>query len=369
MTARADRPWSTLDRLVTALQASRQPAESMAHAVEAVHRGVGADLTFSFSESSRRVGSVHSRTALQFPHFVEFATGLLAKQTSPCNDVLWSNPAPVRAESAASPRSALMVRLGKSHAWIAALSFSDERQLHAADLMLAQFVRRVTLSHNQHLKTRLKDVLLSLVRCLTATIEAKDPYTAGHSERVGRIGMLIGRRLGLSAHEVSNIFLAGLIHDIGKIGVEDAVLQKVGRLSADEFAHVREHVTIGDRIIANVKEFSILRPGVRNHHERFDGNGYPDGLKGHDIPLLARILTVADTCDAMMSPRRYRPAYTPPSIDKVFEHEAGKQFDPELVECFMHCRQAIYPPIYQRGIHDSATHAIGQMIETLGEDV
>src|SRR5262249_48902639 len=156
-----------------------------------------------------------------------------------------------------------------------------------------------------------------LVNCLTATIEARDAYTAGHSERVARIGVILAEQMGLSHAEVSDVYLGGLLHDIGKIGIPDAVLQKDGPLTAQEYAHIKRHVVIGDRIVASIKPFDRLRPGVRSHHERFDGKGYPDGLAGADTPRLARILAIADACDAMMSPRRYRPALTPPLIDKI----------------------------------------------------
>jgi HD-GYP domain-containing protein (c-di-GMP phosphodiesterase class II) len=124
-------------------------------------------------------------------------------------------------------------------------------------------------------------------------------------------------------------------------------------------------VVIGDQIIATIKPFARLRPGVRHHHERFDGTGYPDGLSGEDIPLMARILAVADSCDAMMSARRYRGPLAPPQIDAVLQKYAGTQWDPAVVEAFMVCRTDIYPPIYQKGIGDSALYALDEMVNSI----
>src|SRR5262249_31008419 len=159
---------------------------------------------------------------------------------------------------------------------------------------------------------QVKGALFDLVRCLTTVIEAKDSCTAGHSERVSRIADRIGQQLALSGADQGDLHLAGLLHDIGKVGIRDAVLFKSGRLTAEEMQHMQEHVVIGDQIVQTIKQSARIRPGVRHHHERWDGKGYPDRLAGPDIPRLARILAVADSCDAMMSARRYRGPLAPP---------------------------------------------------------
>src|SRR5439155_8767642 len=140
----------------------------------------------------------------------------------------------------------------------------------------------------------------------------------------------------------SDLYLAGLLHDVGKIGIRDDVLQKPGRLTAEETAHIQEHPVIGDRLVCHIKPLQHLRPGVRNHHERWDGRGYPDGLAGEDIPLQARILAVADSCDAMMSARPYRSALPPVRIDAIMLEGAGSQWDPRVVEAFLACRHELY---------------------------
>lgn len=161
------------------------------------------------------------------------------------------------------------------------------------------------------------------------------------------------------------MYLAGLLHDVGNIGVRDELLQKPGKLTREEMEEVQQHPLIGDRIVASIKPFDRLRAGVRHHHERFDGGGYPDKLAKDDIPLVARILGLADACDAMMSARRYRPARTPVEIDGVFTREAGRQFDPIVVRAFMAVRHEIYPPIYQKGLGESAFHAIENIVDNM----
>src|SRR5262249_9345808 len=184
--------------------------------------------------------------------------------------------------------------------WMGGLSFAPQRPFQPVALRIMLLARSMMLSHRQqaHTYEKLKDSLFGLVRCLTAAIDAKDPYTWGHSERVARIAVRLGRQMGMPAAFLSDLYLAGLLHDIGKIGIRDSVLQKADKLTDEEFDHIKEHPVIGDRLVSNVKTLQNLRPGVRNHHERFDGRGYPDRLAGEDIPMQARVLAVADACDA-----------------------------------------------------------------------
>ena len=216
-----------------------------------------------------------------------------------------------------------------------------------------------------HAQVATKHLLNGLIHSLTAVLDAKDPYTAGHSERVARIAVLVGKAMGLSEAVVGDLFLAGLVHDIGKIGVRDEVLLKNGKLTDAEFAEIQQHPVIGEKIVASIEPFRRLTPAVRGHHERYDGRGYPDGLAGEAIPLLARVLGVADAVDAMMSPRRYRMARSPVEIDAIITAETGRQFDPAAAAAFMSVRTQIYPPIYQKGIGESAFHAIETIVDNL----
>ncbi len=224
--------------------------------------------------------------------------------------------------------------------------------------------RRMLLNHQRQTQTheRLRDSLFGLIRCLTAAIDAKDPFTWGHSERVGRMAARLGQQMGLPAGFLSDLYLAGLLHDVGKIGIRESVLQKPSDLTPIEYAHIQEHPVIGDRLVSNVKALQHLRPGVRSHHERWDGRGYPDRLTGVDIPLMARVLAVADSCDAMLSARPYRPAMPTTRIDKIMQEGAGSQWDPNAIEHFLACRQELYE-ICQQGLGDSVVAAVERAID------
>jgi HD-GYP domain-containing protein (c-di-GMP phosphodiesterase class II) len=207
--------------------------------------------------------------------------------------------------------------------------------------------------HNQRrqavTQAKLKETLIGFVRCMTATIDAKDRTTGGHSERVARMAVRLGKELQLQETVLGDIYLAGILHDIGKIGIQDSILQKPDKLTAEEFDHLKQHVVIGDRIISNLKPFHHLRPGVRNHHERWDGRGYPDGLRGAESPLLARLLAVADACDAMLSPRPYRAAMPVTKMEAILLQGAGSQWDASIVEHFMQCRDDLYSICFDGG--------------------
>jgi HD-GYP domain-containing protein (c-di-GMP phosphodiesterase class II) len=203
----------------------------------------------------------------------------------------------------------------------------------------------------------LKELLVGLTRSLTSALDAKDSYTFGHSERVARIAIELGRELGLAEDELSDIYLAGLLHDVGKIGVPDAVLCKTGPLTAEEFDQIKRHVTIGYHILAELVPLRNLLPGVLYHHERIDGKGYPDGLTGEAIPVLARVLAVADSYDAMSTRRSYRDALPAREVEEILRKGAGTQWDPRVIEAFARCRDRVHL-IRQRGVGESLCHAI-----------
>jgi len=217
---------------------------------------------------------------------------------------------------------------------------------------------------------QLKVLLVGLTRSLTAAIDAKDSYTFGHSERVARVAVELGRELGLAEDEVSDIYLGGLLHDIGKIGVSDAVLGKRGPLTPDEVEHVRQHVKIGYRILAGLRAISHLLPGVLYHHEQIDGKGYPEGLRGEAIPFIARIIAVADGFDAMSTSRPYRDALPPEKVDRIMKEGIGVQWDARVVEAFFRCRAKIHA-VRQKGVGESLCTALdgairnGRAIEEL----
>lgn len=178
-------------------------------------------------------------------------------------------------------------------------------------------------------------LFLSSVEALTAAIEGKDPYTHGHSRRVTMYSMVIGKELGLDNKIIEDIRLSGLLHDIGKIAVSESILLKVEKLTDDEWYSLKQHPVKGVNMLEPVKEFEPLLPGIKHHHEHYDGKGYPDGLRGEEIPLMARILAVADAFDAMTSKRIYRDAMTEDEALKELERCRVTQFDPEITNVFI----------------------------------
>ena len=173
---------------------------------------------------------------------------------------------------------------------------------------------------------------MDVVQTLAEAIDAKDTYTNGHSSRVAAYSKEIARRLGFPEAEQNEIYMMGLLHDVGKIGVPDAVINKPGKLTDDEFRQIRNHPATGGRILANIEDMPKLVTGARWHHERYDGTGYPDGLKGENIPMEARIIAVADAYDAMTSNRSYRRGMDQDKVREQIESGKGSQFDPRLAD-------------------------------------
>ena len=178
-------------------------------------------------------------------------------------------------------------------------------------------------------------LMMGLLHSLTSAVDAKDAYTCGHSERVALLSRHLAIETSLPDPEVEQVYMAGLLHDVGKIGVPESVLQKTGRLTPEEFEQMKKHPQIGARILADVKQIKSIVPGVLHHHERYDGKGYPAGLAGNDIPLMGRIICLADCFDAMTSNRTYRKALPLEVALTEIRRCAGTQFDPGLAEAFL----------------------------------
>jgi putative nucleotidyltransferase with HDIG domain len=176
--------------------------------------------------------------------------------------------------------------------------------------------------------------LLATLYAFVKAIEARDPYTKQHSHRVTRIAMVLAKAMDRTAEEQDILNVAGLLHDIGKIGIRDEILLKPGRLSREEFSIIQQHPVIGADIMDHLGLWHREKMIVRYHHERFDGTGYPDGLKGEEIPLLARILSVADVYDAIASDRAYRRRMEEDKILQIMYGGSGTQFDPEIIDIF-----------------------------------
>jgi len=185
------------------------------------------------------------------------------------------------------------------------------------------------------LYTRMRKVYLDTIRALAAAIDAKDPYTKGHSERVAKTSVALAQELNLSGRDIENIEYTALLHDIGKIGIADNILGKNSSLTDEEFDKIKEHTIMGAKIIEPVDFLKNSYEAIYHHHERYNGAGYPDGLKGEDIPLSARIIAVADAYDAMGSDRPYRKKLSKDKILNELKDQSGKQFDPEIVKALL----------------------------------
>lgn len=192
---------------------------------------------------------------------------------------------------------------------------------------------------NGRLFRDLKELFIGSLKALTSSIDAKDKYTHGHSERVAFISRWIAERLSVAEpmeeEQIHKIYLAGLLHDIGKIGIDESVLRKTGKLTDEEYASIRKHPSIGAGILREIKQMHDIMPGVLSHHERVDGRGYPDGLVGDQIPLTGRIVGLADTFDAMTSKRTYRDAMSVEKAIAEIERGLGTQFDDRIGRIFL----------------------------------
>jgi putative nucleotidyltransferase with HDIG domain len=238
--------------------------------------------------------------------------------------------------------------LDRSRAAVSELRTSND-ELEAANARL-----RGLLDDNQRLMGRMHRAYLSTITSLARTIEAKDPYTRGHTERVARIAMLLAVELGLDESRLPAIETGAVIHDIGKVGIPDEILLKRGPLDNDQLGTIRTHTELSSYILAELELPQIVKQMARSHHERYDGNGYPDGLVGEEIPLVARILSVADALDAMTSDRPYRRAMTLESARAEIERESGTQFCPRAVAALMKIMDST-PEFQQSFPHEGGT--------------
>ena len=178
-------------------------------------------------------------------------------------------------------------------------------------------------------------MFLGMLEAITASIDAKDRYTCGHSRRVALLTRQLAEAIGLDAAVIKRMHIAGLVHDVGKIGVRESVLCKGGQLTDQEYLEVQRHPEIGWNILRDIPDFDDILDGVRHHHERWDGGGYPAGLAAEDIPLTARLISLADAFDAMCSTRTYRAAMCRDKVLAEIQQGAGTQFDPALVDAFI----------------------------------
>lgn len=353
LNVRADE--SPLTRLLVGLDGCTRYEDEILLFLDVVQQATSADVAFWYRSGPGASSKIISRDKLHEPWCCETARRLVQKSRN-------LPPCPV---TGLAPASAALVRISKRKgAWVVALGMDPDEPLDHRDVQNIMLARRMLRNHRRQsaLFENLRNTLFSFIQGLTKALEAKDPYTCGHSERVARIAVRIAQKMGLSEQEVGDIYLAGLLHDIGKIGIRDEVLAKPGPLTEAEYLHVQQHPIIGDRILSGIAQLEHLIPAVRGHHERIDGNGYPDGLSGDDLHLMARILAVADACDAMMSPRPYRPSLPAGAIVHIMRQGAGTQWDAQVVDVFLQCSEQLFG-ISEKGIGDSVYAALDRHLD------
>jgi HD-GYP domain-containing protein (c-di-GMP phosphodiesterase class II) len=227
--------------------------------------------------------------------------------------------------------------------WLGAFGHRNGGEFGSPEANLLGSVAAILAVHasNARLYREQGEFLANVVRALTSAIDAKDPYTCGHSDRVGRIAVALATELGCNQKQLDTLYLSGLLHDIGKIGINDSVLRKSTRLTEPEYEHIKLHTEIGYKILCDLTQLGEVLPVVRHHHEAWDGTGYPAGLAGEQIPELARIVAVADAFDAMSSDRSYRRGMADERLDEILRKGSGTQWDPEVISAFFRIRDQL----------------------------
>jgi HD-GYP domain-containing protein (c-di-GMP phosphodiesterase class II) len=219
------------------------------------------------------------------------------------------------------------------YGWLGLVSFNMNEIFRQGELqlMVSLAEQLSVVIANSNLYQDLEHFIINMVKSLVFAIEAKDVYTRGHSERVFRLSMRLGKHLGLEGKDYDDLHWASILHDIGKIGIPEGILNKAGRLTEEEFEIIKEHPAKGFEILSPVSQLEDSLPGILHHHERIDGKGYPSGLKGEKIPLHARVIAVADTFDAISSTRAYRSAKSTDETMSIIREVSGSQLDPQVV--------------------------------------
>ncbi len=258
---------------------------------------------------------------------------------------------------------------GHSLGAVYAINCKDAGDFTSVDVQLLRAVAdRISAAlQNQHLYDDLTDLLLGLMHALVSSVDAKDPYTFGHSERVAFLSRSLAKATAMPEVDCERVYLAGLLHDIGKIGIPDAILCKPGRLTREEFAALKKHPEIGERILSRVRQIRDLMPGVLSHHERMDGRGYPHRLVGREIPVLGRIICLADSFDAMTTNRTYRSALSVSAGIAEIRRCSGSQFDPALAEAFIGLDlQTMFDEAHACSRGDPGIGRVGALCSTIG---
>jgi HD-GYP domain-containing protein (c-di-GMP phosphodiesterase class II) len=357
-----DLAWDAVERFSRQAPVLSDVKDLINQALRAVRDGIKADVAYYCPEAGE-IHQVGDRT-LHGDWCREFTRHILEETPGVERQLLRSHLPAIGNSAMGAPASAALVRVSRSKpTWMVALRFESDLPFLPVDLKVMTVIRQILAQEQRRRRImgKMSDTLFWLVHCLTSTIDSEGSFWEGHSERVAKMAVRVGRQMELPNALLSDLYFAGLLHDLGRARLDDKLLLKPGPLSSEEWAQVRQGPLLADSIMANVQPLQHLRSAVRNHHERFDGQGYPDRLLGRDIPLLARILGVADACDAMLSSRPHRPGMSPEEIDSAFKAGAGAQWDPQVIDKLMACRSEVY--------HIGRHEAGGSLSSMVGEVV
>jgi len=362
-----DLAWDAVERFTRQAPVLSEVGDLIGQALRAVRDAIQANVVYWSSPDE--VHQIGDRT-LPVDWCRSFTRQLLEETPGVEKRLLRSQLTPSANISVTAPTSAALVRVSRTKAtWIGALRFQSDRAFQPVDLKVMTVIRQMLAQEQRRRRMmgKMSDTLFWLVHCLTATIDSQGSFWEGHSERVARMAVRVGQQMDLPSAVLSDLYFAGLLHDLGRARLDEKLLMKPGPLNPDEWAHVRQGPVLADSIMADVQPLQHLRSAVRNHHERYDGHGYPDRLIGRGIPLLARILGVADACDAMLSPRPHRPGMSPEEIDAALRAGSGAQWDPQVVDKLMACRSEVYH-IGRKEADVSLSNVVGQVVQSWNAD-
>ena len=331
----------TLNRIMGHFAATSSSSNVLQRAVDIALDVAEADRAcfFVVSDSPHEVASAERGPSLPrcAPAAEAALQRLIMSVSADGRPLLAAEPAPGGPEAPVHSWMGVPIKIrGKIFGVLTATTRPGKRVFTEKDLFYLSFTTQSAANaiENMALYENLYENLFATLYGFVNALEARDLYTRQHSSRVTEIALILGRELGCSNEELTVLNFAGPLHDIGKIGIRDEILLKPGRLSTDEFEKIKEHPIIGANMLNQLGMWERERQIIRCHHERFDGSGYPDGLRREEIPFLARILSVADAYDAMASDRAYRTRMEEPLIIRIIQEGSGTQFDPLIVSAF-----------------------------------
>jgi len=350
-----DSAWDYLDNCAREIQQCNSTTEQIRIVLQAIRDSIPADAVFWYPGTTGREVISTGSVNLSAEWCCRFTKRLLEDSPGVGSQLLKTSlQVPVNG-SGLVPHGVAMVQLSKSRSsWIVALNFDHEKQFQPLHTKIMSLARQILLNRRNATDSysKLKQTLMGVVRSLSTALDSKDPSTAGHSERVARMCARLGRQLLLPEEILNDLFLAGLMHDIGKMYLPENVLQKATTLTEDEWNLVKQHPTLGAEFLQGIAPLAHLSDAIRAHHEHYNGRGYPNGLAGDQIPLFARIIAIGESCDVMMTQQRYRPALATSQIQNILREGAEQQWDPRITEAALCCYKDLYA-ICQADSHSS----------------